>query len=382
MLQPNSPQNQELIEIRDLHQTPQFNLERFFHLTHDFLCIAGYDGFLRKTNPAFIEMMGYSLEELQSRHVNEFIYLEDREKTSRLRENIKNDIPLLNFENRYVTRDGKIVWLSWTSVREPENKLIYAIAKNITHVKKLEEERNLLLMDLTRLNADLKQFTYTASHDLRAPVNNLIALFGLLDLTKIEDEESLEYLELMKTSALNMKKKLNNSVDAISREEKINVRVEKLNLRECLDATINSIQTLITDSGTRFIIDLNEPAEIEFNPFYLQSIFLNLISNSIKYARTEEQPVIAITSRMQDGKPCLTFSDNGSGFDMKLVEGKIFKLHQSFHNNHDSKGIGLYLVQNHMESLGGSIKVSSEVKKGTTFTLFFGKQQESPALTV
>ncbi len=351
-----------------------FNLERFFQLTHDILCIAGYDGYLKKTNPAFMELMGYSLEELKSRPINDFIYGEDRETTSRFRENIKKDIPLLNFENRYVTRDGNIVWLSWTSVPEPENKVIYAIAKNITHIKKLEEERNLLLLDLTRLNADLKQFTYTASHDLRAPVNNLIALFGLLDLSKIEDAETLEYIKLMNTSALNMKKTLNNSVDAISGEEKINVQVKNLNLRECLDTTIHSIQTLITDSGTTFVIDLDNPAEVKFNAFYLQSIFLNLISNSIKYARTDELPVISLTSRILDGKQCLVISDNGSGFDMKKVEGKIFKLHQSFHSNRDSKGIGLYLVQSHMESLGGTVNVTSEVNKGTTFTLCFRNQ--------
>lgn len=361
------------VEIPDSYPAIEFNLERFFHLTHDILCIAGFDGYLKKTNPAFMDLMGYSMDELKSRPINDFIYGEDRETTTRLRENLKKDKPLINFENRYVTREGKIVWLSWTSVSEPQTQVIYAIAKNITHVKKLEEERNQLLKDLTRLNADLKQFTYAASHDLRAPVNNLISLFGLLDLSKIEDSETLEYIEMMETSALSMKERLNTSVDAISREEKINVKIEKLNFRKCLDATLHSIQTLITNSKTRFEIDLVDPAEIIFNAFYLQSIFLNLISNSIKYSRPEVDPVISITSQMLNGEPSLVISDNGCGFDLKKVEGKMFKLHQSFHSNQDSKGIGLYLVQSHMQSLGGTVTVHSEVNKGTTFTLCFKK---------
>lgn len=348
-----------------------FNLEQFFELTPDIVCIADHNGNLKKVNPAFSNILGYSMEELLNSPVSNFIYSEDKLKTARFRDNLIGKNPVLNFENRYLTKDGDIIWLSWTSVSEPESKLIYAIAKNITHVKKLEEERNLLLIDLAKLNADLKKFTYTTTHDLRAPVNNLLSLFSLLDLSKIEDEQTLEYIELLNSSTVQMKNTLDKYVDAVSQEKKINIEVEILSLEDTFFMVLNSINTLIQKSNTTFDVDFSEAPKVNFSSFYLQSIFLNLISNSIKYCNPKIAPAITIKSKKVNNGIQLLFSDNGIGFDMEKVEGSIFGLHQSFHNNNDSKGIGLYLVQSHMESLGGNISVISEINVGTTFTLTF-----------
>ncbi|HSI70128.1 MAG TPA: PAS domain S-box protein, partial [Gillisia sp.] len=153
--------NNPLPKIRE-----QFNFEHFFESSSDFLCIAGYDGYFRKVNPAFLKLLGYTEEELFSKPISDNIYPEDRNITAGHRDHLKKEVPLLNFENRYLTKSGEIVWLTWTSIPEPSLNLIYAIAKNITHIKKLEEERNSLLANLTQVNAEFKQLTYTTSHDL------------------------------------------------------------------------------------------------------------------------------------------------------------------------------------------------------------------------
>lgn len=355
----------------NLASEPHFDLDHFFELTADILCIASYDGYIKKTNPAFSELLGYSTEEIMAGHVSDFIYHEDKTITSKLRDSINKDKPLLNFENRYVTKSGEIVWLSWTSVSEPSKRLIYAIAKNITHLKNLEEERNLLLTNLTIVNEQLKQFTYTVSHDLRSPVDNLISLFGLLDLSKIEDQETLDYIDMLEKSSLKLKSTLNHYVDNLSQEEKINVKTEKVLLNDILQITLDSIKTLISNSKATLEIDFSESEEIKFNAAYLQSIFLNLISNSIKYSNPQTYPVISITSKKSGNFTQLIFSDNGIGFEMENVKDKIFGLHQKFHNHIDSKGIGLYLVHKQITSLGGTIKVKSQVNLGTTFTLTF-----------
>lgn len=355
----------------NLKSEPHFDLDHFFELTADILCIASYDGYIKKANPAFSELLGYSTEEIMAGHVSDFIYHEDKTITSKLRESINKDKPLLNFENRYVTKSGEIVWLSWTSVSEPSKRLIYAIAKNVTHLKNLEEERNLLLTNLTSVNEQLKQFTYTISHDLRSPVNNMISLFGLLDLSKIEDQETLEYIDMLKKSSFKLKSTLNEYVDNLSQEEKINLKIEKVLLHDILEITLDSIKTLISNSKATLEIDFSEAEEVRFNAGYLQSIFLNLISNSIKYSNPKTFPVISITSRKFKNYTQLIFTDNGIGFEMKNVKDKIFGLHQKFHNHIDSKGIGLYLVQKQITSLGGTIKVKSQVNLGTTFTLTF-----------
>jgi light-regulated signal transduction histidine kinase (bacteriophytochrome) len=82
-------------------------------------------------------------------------------------------------------------------------KVVFAIAKIITHKKKLEEDRNVLLTNLTKINNDLKQLTYTTSHDLRLPVSNLLSVFSLLDTSKIQDEETLEFIGMLKSSSEN-----------------------------------------------------------------------------------------------------------------------------------------------------------------------------------
>ncbi len=364
---PNSNNSTIPIQREEL----SFNLEQFFQLTPDVVCIADHSGILKKVNPAFSKLLGYSMDELINSSVNKFIYYEDKLNTSRHRENLREKNPVLNIENRYVTKKGDIIWLSWTSISEPESLLIYAIAKDITHVKKLEEERNLLLIELAKLNADLKKFTYTTSHDLRSPVNNLLSLFSLLDMSQIEDEQTLEYIELLNSSTIQMKNTLDKYVDAISQEKKINIQLEELSLEDTFFTVINSINTLVQKSETNFEVDFSEAPEVKFSSFYLQSILLNLISNSIKYANPKIAPQIKIGSKKNQQGVEVTFTDNGQGFDMEKVGDAIFGLHQSFHNNKDSKGIGLYLIKSHMDSLGGKISVQSKVNEGTTFILTF-----------
>lgn len=352
----------------------KYLFEHFFELSADLLCIAGFDGFFKKINPAVSQLLGYTNEELFSKPINDFIHIEDQEFTSKVRNELYKNTPLFNFENRYVTKNGEIVWLSWTSMPITDEKLVYAIAKNITHNKKLEEERNLLLTKFTKINNDLKKLSYTNSHDLRSPVNNLLSIFSLLDVTKIEDSETLEFLEMLQSATETLKQTLNNYVDVLILEDKSIAQIEEIDFTESLNTVILSINSLIKKSKTLINIDFSQLEKINFNKYYLESIFLNLLTNSIKYAIPGRSPIINIYSRKINGVDQLIFSDNGIGFDMNLVKDKIFGLHQKFNNHVDSKGIGLYLVNNHITSLGGKIEVESKINEGTTFVISFKKE--------
>ncbi|MBC7915865.1 MAG: PAS domain-containing sensor histidine kinase [Pyrinomonadaceae bacterium] len=346
-------------------------LDPFFELSPDLLCIAGYDGFFKRINPAVSKLLGYSMEELYSRPIHEFIFIDDRSVTLNFRQELLKSKPLFNFENRYVCKNGDIVWLSWTSLPVDSDQLVFAIAKDVTHKKKTEEERNSLIADLTRINKDLRQITYTTSHDLRSPVHNLLAIFSLLDTSKIEDPETLEFIDVLKSASENLNETLSTYVDVLSHKESLNERIEELNLNETLNAVLQSIQTLIQTSKVTVDINFAELEKVRFNKIYLESIFLNLITNSIKYARPDRLPVISISSNRQNGLNQLVVSDNGMGFDMEKVKDKIFGLRQKFHNHIESKGIGLYLVYNHVTNLGGRIAVDSKVNEGARFTISF-----------
>ncbi|OYZ33472.1 MAG: PAS domain-containing sensor histidine kinase [Sphingobacteriales bacterium 17-39-43] len=348
-----------------------YKFEHFFELSPDLLCIAGFDGYWKRINPSVSRTLGYSVEELTSRPITSFVHPEDKLMTDESRENLTESTPLINFENRYITKDGRIVWLSWTSMPVEKEKLIYAIAKNITYKKKLEEERNQQLANLTKSHQDLKQLSYATSHDLRSPINNLLSLVGLLDDSKVDDPEILQYLTFLKSSAENLSDILNNSVDILTQKDQLNIQIEELNLNQHLNSVLGSIQSILEGSNVSIKADFSELETIKFNRNYMESILLNLITNSIKYARSGVPPLISIYSRKSNGLSQLIISDNGMGFDMEKVRDKVFGLNQKFHDHPDSKGIGLYLVYNHITSLGGRISLDSKINEGATFTITF-----------
>lgn len=349
----------------------EYHFDNFFNISADLICIAGFDGYFKRINAAVSKLLGYSEEELYARPIHTFVYPPDLKVTLETREEVYKDKPLLNFENRYLTKSGEIVWLSWTSMPVQDEKLVYAIAKNITHKKRIEEERNILLANLTKINKDLKHLSYTTSHDLKSPVNNLLSVFDLIDISKINDEETLEFINILKITTERLRETLKNSVDELIRKDELNASIETLSLNENLNEVLLSIHSLIVNSKINIGIDFSEVPEINFNKEYLKSIFLNLITNSIKYSKPDTFPSISIRSKIENGKSQLIYSDNGLGFDMDKVRDKIFGLHQKFHNHIDSNGIGLYLIYTHITNLGGRIEVESKINDGAKFTITF-----------
>ncbi|MFY9152925.1 MAG: PAS domain-containing sensor histidine kinase [Prolixibacteraceae bacterium] len=348
-----------------------FKFDLFFELSPDLLCIAGYDGYFKKVNPAVSKLLGYTFDELYARPINDFVFCGDKRSTQKVRNELTKSKTLFNFENRYVKKNGEIVWLSWTSQPVEKEQLVFAIAKDITHNKIQEADRRELLTNLANTNNDLKQLTYSTSHDLRSPVNNLLAVLDLLDISKITDEDATELLKIIKLSGEYLKETMDNYVDALSEKHNKLANIEEVDLNKCLNKVKKSIHSLIEISKIIIYTDFSKLDKINFNQAYMESVFLNLLTNSIKYARPDCRPEITIHAEKANGRDQIVYSDNGQGFDMEKVKDKIFGLHQKFHNYKDSKGIGLYLVHNHITSLGGRISVESEVNAGAKFTMSF-----------
>lgn len=352
---------------RGRHRIP---VSPFFTLSADLLCIAGFDGYFKRINPAFRDLLGYSEQELLERPVNSFVHPDDRSKTEAARNGIRTGDPLLNFENRYITKAGKTVWLSWTSMPLGEEKLVYAIAKNITLQKERELKKDQILEHLTRTNERLKNLNYTTSHDLRSPAGNLLTILDFIDPCKIPDGDTREYIELLRMSAVDLKKKLDRQTDLILESRNHTVPVGTIHLPDVLDRITISIQVLIRESGTRITQNFGAFKEVTFNEWYLESVLLNLITNAIKYAHPDREPEIRITAQVNNGQKLIRIEDNGKGFD-PAETGNIFGLGHTLQRNADSKGVGLYLTYTHMTSLGGNISADSCKGRGTTFTLTF-----------
>lgn len=360
------------IEVME-EKSETFNYELFFDLSPDLVCIADYNGYFKRVNPAVSKVLGYSMEELYSRPINDFVFEEDKVSTTESRNRVKNSSSLLHFENRYVTKKGEIVWLAWTAKAVVDQQLIFAIAKDITHKKKLEFETLALLKNLEKVNGNLKQFNLTAAHDLRSPLSNLMIVFDLLDTSKITDSDTLELISLLKQTGDNLKGTLNHYVDVLSEKVIEQKSTETVNVELSLERVLSSIPSLIKTSGASIQTDFSEVNSIQFNSEHLESVFLNLITNAIKYSRQGQPPEINIFTKEYPEHTKLVVSDNGLGFDMDKVGDKIFDLHQTFHTHTDSKGVGLYLVKKHITSAGGKIGVKSKPGEGTRFEIVFKK---------
>lgn len=329
------------------------DLNHFFESSMDMLCIANYDGYFVDVNPAFIHLLGYSKEELFSRKINEFVFKEDRDTTEQVRKGIYNNVPLISFQNRYVHKAGNLVWLSWSAVPVDDEKLVYAIAKDVTHEMKQRNERIAEFTKLKNVNENLIRLNYTTSHDLRAPINNVLSLFDLLDFSHIKDEETIQLLRYMEISAKGVKESLENYLDLIDNIGKDTQMLTKVYFDKTLAKITNTLSSLLNGSKGQIESDFSAFETVFFNSAYVESIFLNLITNSIKYTRPGVPPKIEIRTQIKNGKKQLIYKDYGQGFDMEKNGGQIFGLKQRFNETQEGKGVGLYLIHSQLTSLGG-----------------------------
>jgi PAS domain S-box-containing protein len=247
--------------------------------------------------------------------------------------------------------------------------------EDITDRKTAELEREKMTIDLSQRNKDLEQFAYIVSHNLRSPVANILGLSHLFLSASVKEPKDQKILMEGVASSV---KKLDeviidlNSILQIRRE--INEKKEVVCFSDLVDDIKLSIQSLMEKENVIIRTDFVEVDNFFTLKSYLNSIFFNLISNSIKYRSKDFAPVIRIESRKVKDKVFIKFSDNGLGIDLQNNGNKIFGLYKKFHNHVDGKGMGLYMVKTQTEILGGKISVASEVNKGTEFMLEFDLQ--------
>jgi PAS domain S-box-containing protein len=160
--------------------TPAFESEdlfTLFELTPDLVCVADKEGYFKNFNPAVTKTLGYTREELLVLPIARHMHPEDREMTLNRRMRLLKGETMLNFQNRYITKQGKIVWLEWTSVYLTEKELVFAIAKNITSRKKMEqqvaEEFNRLKNQATKFKSNLEKDRKDVAAELHEEIAQL-----------------------------------------------------------------------------------------------------------------------------------------------------------------------------------------------------------------
>lgn len=328
-----------------------------------------------QANSAALTLLGYTKEELNNLRLPDLLVIKETDPALRFQQ-LDSGQGLLS-ERIAKRKDGSIFTIEIHSNRLSNGNYM-GFVRDITERKDQEAEkekraaeREMLIYELTNTNRELKQFSYITSHNLRAPVTNLIALTQLIDITKIPDEETRQLIQGFTTSTRQLNETLDDLIRILIIKESTTQSLEAVSFEEVFQHTRNSILFIIEKAGAVIRTDFSACSEISYNRSYMESIFMNLITNAIKFAYPGRTPEIDIYTEIINGQPRLIFKDNGSGFDMDKIRDRLFGLHQRFHNHPDSKGIGLYLVHSQVNSLGGSIEAYSQVGMGTTFVIRF-----------
>ena len=326
-------------------------------------------------NPAFSIMSGYSSNEIIGKSADMFIgQNSDNLEYQKLINAIKNKEEC-QVETVSYTKTKEEYWVNFSMlpVNNSDGELSHwvSIQRDITEKKKQEVEKEQLIRELTQNNKDLQQFSYITSHNLRAPLSNLTGLLSLIEDIPIENKELKEILDGFNKSTNLLNETINDLVKVIIIKDNPSIQKENVLLKDIFENVFSQLNFLIGLHKPIIKINFEEVAFLSINKAYLESILLNLLTNSIKYKSETRKLKIAITANIVNDSTILIFKDNGIGIDMNRNKDKIFGLYQRFHDYPDSKGLGLYLVKSQVETMGGSIELDSEVNIGTTFTLTF-----------
>lgn len=328
-------------------------------------------------SPAVERMTGYSAMEKAATLLFDHIFPDDLEKCRKLYDDLAAFPGKPIFQQfRIRHKNGEYIWVEGTATNLLCDQSVKAIIFNyrdITERKKHEHERELLILELTKHNKDLRQFSYITSHNLRAPVSNLLGLLSLLKYTPVEDPSLKEILDGFQISTNALNDTINDLLSVLYIKENTPMEMEDISVPDMVNKVFMQVSNLIEEIKPEVSFEVKANSVIYFNRTYFESIFLNLLTNALKYRSDKRRLKITIKLQEFEDKTIVTFEDNGIGFDLATVKPKIFGLYQRFHNHPDSKGLGLYLVKTHMEALGGSIDLESAVDAGTKFILTFNK---------
>jgi PAS domain S-box-containing protein len=326
-------------------------------------------------NPAFSIMSGYQSDEIIGKSPKIFFGAnsDDQEYTkliNAIKTKTECQIETISYKKN---KDEYWVSFSMLPVYNSDGELSHwvSIQRDVTEVKKQEVEKEQLIRELTQNNKDLQQFSYITSHNLRAPLSNLTGLLNLIQDIPIENPELKEILDGFNKSTHLLNETISDLVKVIVIKDNPSINKEEVQLKDIFENVFSQLVFLIGIHKPIIKFNFEKADSLNTNKAYLESILLNLLTNSLKYKSENHQLKISITTHHDGDNVILIFKDNGIGIDLARNRDKIFGLYQRFHNHPDSKGLGLYLVKSQVETMGGTINIESEVDKGTTFTLLF-----------
>jgi PAS domain S-box-containing protein len=315
-----------------------------------------------QVNRGFEQMFGFERTELRGRNLNDFIVPDELRNEGIDLNNLIAQHQVVSIETIRRHRSGKLVNVILCGVpvkMENETIGIYGVYVDITDRKKVEEE-------LKIRNTELDNFVYKVSHDLRAPLSSVLGLVNLARLPGNTDNP-MDYIDIIgeKVAALDH---FIGDVLSHSKNLKMEVNIDRVDLGKIIDQTFTDLSYLEGAKNMRRTIKI-EGIEFYSDHWRISEIFRNLISNAIKYRQLiNNNPEVTIKIHVDHLRADISFADNGIGIEEKNLN-RIFDMFYRATEQSDGSGIGLYIVKNAVEKLGGQISVASKPEHGTRFNI-------------
>ncbi|HVU35970.1 MAG TPA: ATP-binding protein [Opitutaceae bacterium] len=338
---------------------------RLFNLALDLLCIAGLDGYFKKVNPSWTRVMGWSEAELLSRPVADFMHPEDRERTLAARADLAKGIELRGLANRYVCKDGSYRWLEWQSAVEVSDGTVFAVARDITEQRQLEQERLILSkLESTGILAG------GIAHDFNNLLGGVLLNLDMVALIGSITDEQLEHLRRARESV--------RSAEALTHQLLTFAEGGDAARKRCAVEPLlrQSVHLALSGSAIRakFEIAADTPA-IEVDENQLSQVIRNVALNARDAMPGGGMLRVRTAKVRRAGNPAgesvrITISDEGFGITPESLP-KIFDPYFSTKPRGAQKGMGLGLTisRSILQKHGGSISIESAPSAGTTVTI-------------
>ncbi|MFY8107833.1 MAG: sensor histidine kinase [Bacteroidia bacterium] len=372
--------HQTEISVIDGFESIRNNEEKFRSFVRnisDIITLVDEKGNILYQSTSMMQKMGYGENELKGKSIFEIIHPDDILTVStNFKEALENQSNGKITELRLRDKNGDYLYLEANGNNQFNNPLIGAFiinSRDITQRKIAEKEKNLLIEELTKKNKELRQFSFITTHNMRAPLTNIMAIFEIIKNDGIEILNEQEVLNGLENSVKNLDDTLNDLIKILIIRDQTPIEKSNLYFNEILNRVKTLLANQINDSKTQIEFNFNEVSHIEFIDSYLESIFINLIKNSIHFKHPDRNPIIKIESYLKNEQVFLKFTDNGIGIDLQRVKERVFGLYQRFHTT-SKKGFGLYLVASQVQSQGGTISIEKSDDSGTEFLISFKPQ--------
>lgn len=330
------------------------------------------DGIITSWNKGAEKTYGYIPNEIIGKPISLLCLPDQKEELENIIEKVKKGEYIDNHETTRLRKDGKKIHVSLTisPIRDSQGTINGAaiIARDITEQKKYKEALAQRASELIKINEELEKFAYVASHDLQEPLRSVSSYVQLLQKRYKEklDKDANEFINYAVEGAKRMYTLINDLL-TYSRIGSNHNALKKVNFQNVISIVIKNLEKLIHENKARINI-ISEMPVIAANEFQMVELFQNLISNAIKFKKSNIPVIIEIFAKHKKDAWLFSVKDNGIGIAEEYSE-RIFGIFQRLHgrDTYPGTGIGLAICKKIVEQHGGQIWVESKLGEGSVF---------------